>query len=91
MANFTLTSSDEIATPDLVAQTVVTTGETPSNGVANKAGILLRIFNSIFEWRRKQADRHIADFLTRSGGRLTGNLEREMTQRLLSGDWSYRQ
>jgi hypothetical protein len=69
----------------------VTTGETPSNGVANKAGILLRIFNSIFEWRRKQADRHIADFLTRSGGRLTGNLEREMTQRLLTGDWSYRQ
>jgi hypothetical protein len=91
MANFTLTSSDEIATPDLVAQTVVTTGETPSNGVANKAGILLRIFNSIFEWRRKQADRYIAGFLARSGGRLTDNMEREMTQRLLTGDWSYRQ
>ena len=91
MANFTLTSSDEIATPDLVSRTVVTTGETLSNGDANKAGILLRIVNSIFEWRRKLADRHIADFLTRSGGRLTDNLEREMTQRLLTGDWSYRQ
>ena len=42
MANFTLTSSDEIATPDLVSRTVVATGETLSNGVANKAGILLR-------------------------------------------------
>jgi hypothetical protein len=91
MANFTLTSSDEIATPGLVSRTVMTTGEILSNSGANKVGLLLRICNSIFEWRRKQADRHIADFLARSGGRLTDNMEREMTQRLLTGDWSYRQ
>jgi hypothetical protein len=90
MTNFTLTSSDEIATPDLVSRTVMTTGETLSNGGPNKAGILLRIFNSIFESRRKQAERHIADYLARSGGRLTDNVEREMMQRLLTGDWSYR-
>ena len=90
MANFTLTSSDEIATPDLVSRTVMTTGETLSIDGASYAGVLLRIFNSIFEWRRKQAERHIADYLARSGGRLTDNMEREMTQRLLTGDWSYR-
>jgi hypothetical protein len=62
-----------------------------SNAVTNKAGVLRRIFDAIFESRQKQADRDIARFLARSGGRLTDDIEREITQRLLTGNWSPRQ
>ena len=62
-----------------------------SNAVANKAGILRRIFNAIIEPRQKQADREIARFLARSGGRLTDSMEREMTERLLTGNWNANQ
>ena len=64
---------------------------TGSNAVANKAGVLRRIFDAIVEQRQKQADRDIARFLARSGGRLTDDMEREMTQRLLTGNWNTRQ
>jgi hypothetical protein len=64
---------------------------TRSNAVANKAGVLRRIFDAIVESRQKQADREIARFLARSGGRLTDDIEREMTQRLLTGNWSAHQ
>jgi hypothetical protein len=64
---------------------------TRSNAVANEAGVLRRIFDAIIEPRQKQADRDIARFLARSGGRLTDDMEREMTQRLLTGNWNARQ
>ena len=64
---------------------------TRSNAVANKAGVLRRIFDAIFESRQKQADRDMARFLARSGGRLTDEMEREMTQRLLTGNWNANQ
>jgi hypothetical protein len=64
---------------------------TRSNAVANKAGVLRRIFDAIFESPQKQAERDIARFLARSGGRLTDDMEREMTQRLLTDNWSARQ
>jgi hypothetical protein len=64
---------------------------TRGNAVAKKAGVLRRIFDAIIEPRQKQADRAIARFLAQSGGRLTDDIEREMTQRLLTGDWSARQ
>lgn len=64
---------------------------TRRDAVANKAGVLRRIFDALIESRQKQADRDIARFLARSGGRLTDDMEREMTQRLLTGDWGARQ
>jgi hypothetical protein len=91
MGNFTLTSSDKNTTSDLASRTVMPAGGTLSNGVENKAGILLRIFNSLFELRQRQTDRNIARFVARSGMRLTDDMEREMTQRFLTGNWSYRQ
>jgi hypothetical protein len=56
----------------------------------NKVGVLRRIFDAIFEWRRKQAERQIAAFIAGRGGRFTDELEREMTHRLLTSDWSAR-
>jgi hypothetical protein len=58
---------------------------TRSGAVANKAGVLRRIFDAIVEPRQTQVDRDIARILARSGGRLTDDIEREMTQRLLTG------
>jgi hypothetical protein len=64
---------------------------TRSNAVANKAGVLRRIFDAIFESRQKQAERDIARFLARSGGHFTDDIEREMTQRLLTSNWNARE
>jgi hypothetical protein len=64
---------------------------TRSNAVANKAGVVRRIFDAIIEPRQKQADRDIARILARSGGRLTDDIEREMTQCLLPGNWNANQ
>jgi len=55
----------------------------PSNSPASKHGILRRIVQAMFEWRQAQADREIARFLARSGGRLTDDMERRLTEHLL--------
>jgi hypothetical protein len=61
----------------------------PKIAVAEKPGILRRIFDSIIESRQREADRQIARFLAgRSGGTLTDSLEREISQRLLTSNWS---
>ena len=54
-----------------------------SNSPASKPGILRRIVQVMFEWRQAQADREIARFIARSGGRLTDDMERRLTQHLL--------
>ena len=57
------------------------------NAIVNKAGVLRRIFDTIYELHRRQADGEIASFFARRGGRITDDLEREMMQRLTS-NWS---
>jgi hypothetical protein len=77
---------------DLVPRFRDNAATTRSDAVASKAGILRRIVDAIVETRQKQADRDIARFLARSGGRLTDDMEREMTQRLLhTGNWNVHQ
>ena len=61
---------------------------TRSDAVANKVGIMRRIFDAIIESRQKQVDRSIARFLAQSGGRLTDDMEREMMERLFKGNWN---
>ena len=63
-----------------------------SNAVAGKVGVLRRIFDTIFfESLQKQVDRDATRLLARSGGRLTDDIERQMTERLLTGNWNARQ
>jgi hypothetical protein len=57
----------------------------------SKPGLFRRVLNAIFESHQKQTDRDVARFFIRSGGRLTDELEREMTQRLFKGNWDPRQ
>jgi hypothetical protein len=56
---------------------------------ANKAGVLQRILDTVFESRQKQTDREIASFIAQRGGgeRITDDLEREMMTHLMS-KWS---
>jgi hypothetical protein len=56
--------------------------------VAKKPGILRRFFRALYEPSQKEVDRQIASFLARSGGRLTDDVERELMQRLATGDWN---
>lgn len=68
----------------------------PRHGaIANKVGILRRAFgaflDAMYELRRRIAEREIANFVVRRGGRITDDLEREVTRRLLTSNWSPRE
>jgi hypothetical protein len=56
--------------------------------VAHRGGIWRRIFDAVYESRRRHADREVAAFIERSGGRMTDNIEFQISQRLLTGDWN---
>ena len=57
--------------------------------VPKKAGILRRIFDAFMETRQRDVDRQIARFLAgRSGETLTDELEREISHRLSTSNWS---
>ena len=57
--------------------------------VAKKPGVLRRIFDAFMQTRQRDVDRQVARFLAaRSGGTLTDSLEREISQRLLTSNWS---
>ncbi len=62
---------------------------TKNQAIANKAGVLRRIFDAVFESRQKQTDREIASFIAQrgGGGRITDDLEREIMRHLMS-KWS---
>lgn len=47
---------------------------------SRRAGILRRILAAIMAAHQRQTERNLARFITRSGGRLTDAIEREMMQ-----------
>jgi hypothetical protein len=58
------------------------------DNAAKKRGILRRIFDAFMESRQRDIDRQIARFLAaRSGETLTDDLEREISQRVLTSNW----
>lgn len=61
-----------------------------SSSAARKPGTVRRIVQAMFKPRQAQVDREIAGFLARSGGRLTNDMERRLTEHLLSGNWTVR-
>lgn len=52
---------------------------------APRRGLLRRIFGGIFESREAQAERKAADYIARTGGRLTDEVEREITDHIIGG------
>jgi len=65
------------------------------DAVVNGVGILRRVFGAfleaMYESRRRQTDREIANYVALRGGRMTDDLEREITRRLFTSDWSPRE
>jgi hypothetical protein len=64
---------------------------TPADGAAvpKRPGILRRIFDALLESRQRDADRQIASFLAaRSARSLTDDLEREISRRLSTSNWT---
>ena len=64
---------------------------TPANveTLAKRPGILRRIFDAFMESRQRDIDRQVARFLAaRSSGTLTDGLERELSYRLSTSNWS---
>jgi hypothetical protein len=64
------------------------------NALVTSLGTLRRVFDAVIaamdESRRRQAEREFAYFVVRQGGRMTDELEREMTRRQSTSDWSLR-
>jgi hypothetical protein len=63
----------------------------PSEGgtAPKKGGIVRHILDAFMETRQRGVDREITRFLAvRSGGTLTDGLEREISHRLLTSNWS---
>jgi hypothetical protein len=58
--------------------------------VAPMAGIWRRISDAVRASHHKQVDGNIANLIAQRGGRITDDLEREITRRLLTSDWSVR-
>jgi hypothetical protein len=62
----------------------------PHEAVPGKSGILRRLYRAFHAYRQREADRQIAAFVARSGGRFTDEFERELSARVATGDWDRR-
>ena len=60
----------------------------PGRRVRSRPGLLRRIYDAIVESREKQAERAISAYLESTGGRFTDSIERRITERLVSGNWT---
>jgi hypothetical protein len=56
-------------------------------GVTRRPGLLRRLYDAMLLSRQAQAEREVAAYLERTGGRFTDEIERRVTQRLIFGDW----
>jgi hypothetical protein len=56
-------------------------------GAARRPGLLRRIYEAIHRSRQTQAERVVATYLESTGGRFTDDIERRITERLITGEW----
>jgi len=58
-----------------------------ASGVARRPGLLRRIYEAMHGSRQRQAERAVAAYLETTGGRFTDDIERRVTERLITGEW----
>jgi hypothetical protein len=68
----------------VVARDVLTTEPKSTRKTLRKPGLLRRIVAAMQEARLRQAEREIALYLSRTGGKFTDENEREIERRFLS-------
>jgi len=49
--------------------------------------LLRRFYEAVFKSRQTQAERVVAAYLESTGGRFTDDIERRITERLVTGEW----
>jgi hypothetical protein len=54
----------------------------PAARVAGRPGIFRRMAEALIDRRQRKADREVAAYIERSGGRLTDSIERELMERV---------
>ena len=52
-----------------------------------RKGLLRRLLAAVLQSREKQAERDVARFIARTGGRLTDEIERQITDGIITGNW----
>ena len=52
-----------------------------------RPSFLSRLFGALIESREQEATRNVRAYLARTGGRFTDSIEREINDRLFSGNW----
>jgi hypothetical protein len=64
-------------------------GESPPvpRAAARRPGLLRRIYEAMHRSRQTQAERVVAAYLESTGGRFTDEIERRITERLVTGEW----
>lgn len=70
----------------VTARDVLTTKPKAAASPARKRGLFSRLLAAIQEGRMRAAEREIALYLSRSGGRFTDEQEREIERRFLSNN-----
>jgi len=58
-----------------------------AGGGARRPGLLRRIYAAMHRSRQTQAERVVAAYLESTGGRFTDDIERRLTERLITGSW----
>jgi hypothetical protein len=58
-----------------------------TGAVVRRPGLLRRIYDALHRSRQKQAERVVAAYLESTGGRFTDEIERRVTERLITGEW----
>ena len=62
----------------------------PAPIVAKRAGILRRLYEAVMLSSQRRAERDMGRLLTQSGGRLTDDIERRMTEQLIRNGYFWR-
>jgi hypothetical protein len=58
-----------------------------TGGAARRPGLLRRIYEAMLRSRQTQAERVVTAYLESTGGRFTDDIERRVTERLITGEW----
>ena len=51
--------------------------------------LLRRLLDAVFVSRQQEAERAAASYIARTGGRLTDEIERQITDRIINGNWRH--
>ncbi len=64
-------------------------GVPAARAAGSRPSLWRRLVEAIFELRERQMELEAERYIARTGGRITDEIEREITDRLVTGKWRY--